>query len=273
MTIFPADLQNKIPTVCKFFENAISKNSLSHAYILGGSGSYSLKLELCKHLTKYLNCLSSDFKPCGKCTNCVWIQNDQHPEVPILLEADLNLSKKGVIVIDQVREFLKRLQNKSNFYRTIIIKKAEMDFLPSDSANAMLKTIEEPNDKILFFLFADDIDLVLPTIRSRCQFVNFPSIHNLKPLDEETQNLLKKIQSLNSFKDINQITDELTTKIDTKTLIDFLDNFLEDSLNDGSAWTKSKQNKISAIELAKGRLKAFCTPKSVILDMLISINQ
>ncbi len=269
--MFSDSLKEKIPSICLFFESALQRNRLANAYLLCGA-DYNLKQEFADELIKILNCLnpSESGKPCDKCLNCNWIINKQHPDLPIILEPDLEKSKKGVIVVDQVSKFLSRIQNKSQFYRVILIKTAESEQLPAQSANSLLKSIEEPNPKILFLLFARDQEQVLPTICSRCQAINFPNYKQLQSPEELDNSLLEwtKIQSISFYK-ANQYADTiLQQKKEIPELINLLDNITAIYLEK----EKIDLSKIQLIENAKLRLKSFCSAKSTIEELIFNLQ-
>jgi len=270
--MFSESLKEKIPSISLFFESALQRKRLANAYLLCGA-DYNLKEEFGYELIKILNCLNltESGKPCDKCLNCNWIINKQHPDLPIILEPDLEKSKKGVIVVDQVSKFLSRIQNKSQFYRVILIKTAESEQLPSQSANSLLKSIEEPNPNILFLLFARDQEQVLPTICSRCQAINFPNYKQLQTLEDSFDNNLfewTKIKSISFYKASQYSDTILQQKKEISELIIFLDNisaiYLEKEQIDFS--------KIQLIENAKLRLKSFCSAKNTIEELIFNLQ-
>ncbi len=196
------------------------------------------------------------------------MQNN-HPELPIILEPDLEKSKKGVILVKQVQELLGKLQYKSGFYRTILIKKSEMEFLPAESANSLLKTIEEPNPNILFLLYANDANAVLPTIVSRCQIIHFPNQVPVANLQAETAEIILQTLSkknTNWFQ-ISQIAAQIADS--PNSLIDFLDALTENLIEQKKAYPAS----LAYIEKTKNRLKAFCAPKPALEELLWHLSR
>ncbi len=120
---------------------------------------------------------------CGECISCkrfsVKKENKEVAEEVELGEAhgDLHLVKKEKdkknISIEQIREFIRKLNMSSflNSYKIGIIKHAHS--LSQEAANALLKTLEEPKDKVLIILVTSDIDLIPQTIVSRGQILKF----------------------------------------------------------------------------------------------------
>ncbi len=272
--MFSESLKEKIPSICLFFESALKRTRLANAYLLCG-GDYPLKEEFAYELIKILNCLNpiENGQPCGICLNCNWIVNKQHPDLPIILEPDLEKSKKGVIVVEQIAKFLSRIQNKSQFYRVILIKTAESEQLPSQSANSLLKSIEEPNPNILFLLFTRDQEQVLPTICSRCQAINFPNHKQLSALEDNfniDNNILEwtKIKSISFYKASQYSDIILQQKKEIPELMSLLDHLTAIYLEK----EKIDLSKIKLIENAKLRLKSFCSPKNTLEELIFNLQ-
>lgn len=112
-------------------------------------------------------------KPCGKCQSCVHLSAKNHPDL-FTLEPD-----GQTIKIDQVRNLQSNIAlapymaNK----RVVIIDKA--DSMTVQSANSLLKTLEEPTGDVIFILIAASRQKLLDTILSRCRIIDF------KPIDSE----------------------------------------------------------------------------------------
>lgn len=129
-----------------------------------------------------------DGAPCGVCEECKLIFSGNHPDIKYVLsetEAALHpepwsdkigslskgksLSKQ--ILIEQVRgigEYLSVTAHRAA-HRAVVIYPA--DAMSADQSSALLKTLEEPPEGAVLILVADDINSILPTIRSRCQMV------------------------------------------------------------------------------------------------------
>ena len=111
----------------------------------------------------------SDLTACGECHFCRAISAGKHPDF-ILLEPE---SKSNIIKIGRIRELSQRLvfQPHEASFRVIIIQDAQT--MNRAAANALLKSLEEPPARTLFFLTAEQTSDLLPTIVSRCQHVRF----------------------------------------------------------------------------------------------------
>ena len=148
----------------KTLTTAINTGRIAHAYIFTGIRGTG-KTSTARILAKALNCLSSDTatsKPCGVCENCRAIAAGQHIDV---MEIDA-ASHTGV---DNMREILDAaLYRPTNArYKVYIIDEVHM--LSTSAFNALLKTLEEPPEHVIFILATTEIRKVPVTILSRCQ--------------------------------------------------------------------------------------------------------
>lgn len=111
---------------------------------------------------------------CGQCKSCELVKSGSHPDLLRLTPEEIG----KVIKVDQVREVIDRLHStaQQGGYRILIVHPAEE--MNIASANAILKTLEEPGDATLIILVVDQLGKVMPTIRSRCQRIDFaaPSV-------------------------------------------------------------------------------------------------
>jgi DNA polymerase-3 subunit delta' len=138
----------------------------SHAYLFHGSGG-SGKLEAAQRFAAALTCAESG---CGHCEDCAKALRGTHPDI-------VTVEPVGAfITVDQVREINRsiNLHPSEGQARVFIVSPAEA--FNAESANAFLKTLEEPPPFVYFLLLASSIDRVLPTIVSRCQMVRFSPV-------------------------------------------------------------------------------------------------
>lgn len=148
----------------KTLTTAINTSRIAHAYIFTGIRGTG-KTSTARILAKALNCLSSNkatAKPCGTCENCRSIAAGQHIDV---LEIDA-ASHTGV---DNMRDILDASQYRptNGRYKVYIIDEVHM--LSTSAFNALLKTLEEPPEHVIFILATTEIRKVPVTILSRCQ--------------------------------------------------------------------------------------------------------
>lgn len=156
--------------IVQTLKNAIARDQLAHAYLFTGSRGTG-KTTIAKILAKGINCLNPQDAPCNHCEMCEAINQESHPDI-IEIDAASNNS------VDDVRDLIERvkyapLQAKKKVY---IIDEVHM--LTTGAFNALLKTLEEPPEHVVFILATTEVHKVLPTIISRCQRYDFTRISN-----------------------------------------------------------------------------------------------
>ncbi|MBL4582830.1 MAG: DNA polymerase III subunit delta' [Gammaproteobacteria bacterium] len=158
---------------------AFAANQLAHAYLFSGSEGLGKSL-FAKSFANYALCLNpiaqdaagglaDTMIACGTCSNCLKGGLGNHPDILIIEPEE---GSKG-IKIDQIRwlsEFVIRSSH-SGGAKMVIIQSAHL--LNANAANALLKTLEEPNDNTHVILVSDHPGRLVATIRSRCQKVAF----------------------------------------------------------------------------------------------------
>ncbi|MDL5054557.1 DNA polymerase III subunit gamma/tau [Oscillatoria laete-virens NRMC-F 0139] len=162
--------------------NALQQDKIAPAYLFAGPRGTG-KTSSARILAKSLNCLSSGQPtpdPCGQCETCKAITNGSSLDV---IEIDA-ASNTGV---DNIRELIERAQFAPVQCRYKIYVLDEVHMLSTASFNALLKTLEEPPDRVVFVLATTDPQRVLPTIISRCQRFDFRRI----PLEPMVRHLGK----------------------------------------------------------------------------------
>lgn len=152
--------------VVQTLKNSIEFERISHAYLFAGPRGTG-KTSTAKVYARALNCLEEDrIEPCGQCENCKRIDNDQSMD---LIEIDA-ASNRGIEAIRELREKVKFYPGEGR-YKIYIIDEVHM--LTNQAFNALLKTLEEPPDKVIFILATTEPHKVIPTILSRCQRFDF----------------------------------------------------------------------------------------------------
>ena len=157
------------PQVTLTLQNELKAGRVSHAYLFTGSRGTG-KTTCARILAKAVNCLSlKDGDPCCECEMCRGIDNGSLMDV---VEIDA-ASNNGVDSIRSIIEEASFTPSKTK-YRVYIIDEVHM---LSDSAfNALLKTLEEPPEHVVFILGTTEVHRLLPTILSRCQRFDFKRI-------------------------------------------------------------------------------------------------
>lgn len=167
--------QEAIVTTLK---NAIKNHRLAHAYLFCGSRGTG-KTTLARVFAKALNCVQPtlDFEPCNACSSCKEIAAGNSLDV---LEID-GASHRGIDDVRQINETV-GYATSSGKYKIYIIDEVHM--LTKEAFNALLKTLEEPPPKVMFFFATTEPHKVLPTILSRCQRFNLNRIPTEKIIDK-----------------------------------------------------------------------------------------
>ena len=170
--------------VSETLKRAFSTGRLTHAYLFHGPRGTG-KTTTARLLAKRVNCLKSKKEEaCGKCQSCKAFASQQHMDV---LEIDA-ASNRGIDDIRALRERV-ALAPTMGEYKVYIIDEVHM--LTKEAAAALLKTLEEPADRVIFILATTELHKVLPTILSRCQIYRFKR-GSREDVRERLQYILKK---------------------------------------------------------------------------------
>ena len=143
---------------------AIKNNKISHAYLFENKGNDKY-IEIILSFVKAILCPNNYFnnEKCGKCLQCLRIENGNYPEIKIIKPEGMWIKKEQLMDLQEA--FNKTAIEGSK--RIYIILECEK--LNKQAANSILKFLEEPNDGIIALLVTNNKDLVLDTIKSRCQ--------------------------------------------------------------------------------------------------------
>lgn len=158
--------QNDITDTLK---NAIKRGTISHAFLFAGPRGTG-KTSCAKIFAKALNCTNlQDGEPCNKCANCLAADKGAMADI---MEIDA-ASNNGVDEIRDIRDKVKYAPTQGK-YKVYIIDEVHM--LSMGAFNALLKTLEEPPEHVVFILATTELQKVPATIISRTQRYNFKRI-------------------------------------------------------------------------------------------------
>jgi DNA polymerase III subunit gamma/tau len=155
--------------VTQTLENAIKSGRVAHAYIFSGVRGVG-KTTTARILAKALNCVNGPTPtPCNVCDSCREITAGTSLDV---LEIDA-ASNRGIDQIRELREMV-RYAAAGGRYKVVILDEAHQ--LTDEASNALLKTLEEPPDKVVFVLATTQAEDLVDTIKSRAQLFQFRAL-------------------------------------------------------------------------------------------------
>lgn len=166
--------------IVRTIQNALKTNKIAHAYLFTGPRGTG-KTTMAKLLAKALNCDRGFGCQCNECKNCLAVIDGSHPDV---IEMDA-ASNNGV---DEIRDLIEKVKYSTILGRYKVYIIDEVHMLSSGAFNALLKTLEEPPEHVIFILCTTEPHKVLPTIVSRCQRYDFSKVS-----DEDIEGRLKQV--------------------------------------------------------------------------------
>jgi DNA polymerase-3 subunit gamma/tau len=171
-----------LPDVGESLKKIVSKKSIPHAFLFAGPKGTG-KTSAARILAKIINCenLGGTSKPCDKCKQCLSITNGNNLDV---IEMDA-ASHRGIDDVRVLRDAVK-LAPVSAKKKIYIIDEAHM--LTTEASNALLKTLEEPPEHVIFILATTNPEKLIETIRSRTTYIPFR-----KARPEEIVKSLKRV--------------------------------------------------------------------------------
>ena len=205
--------------VREFLSKIVSSKDIPHAFLFEGPRG-SGKTSAARIIAKVLNCthLSKNNEPCNKCDQCISITKGTNIDV---IELDA-ASHRGIEDVRLIRESVKLAPARAK-KKVYIIDEAHM--LTTEASNALLKTLEEPPEHVVFILATTNSEKLLDTIKSRTVRVKFKkatkeeiyrSLENV--LKTEKKKFKKEVLELiarnvdGSFRDAKKILEELLLK-------------------------------------------------------------
>jgi DNA polymerase III subunit gamma/tau len=170
--------------VTRTLANAINSNRVAHAYIFSGVRGVG-KTTSARILAKALNCVKgSTAEPDGTCDSCREISAGTSLDV---LEIDA-ASNRGIDQIRELREMV-RYAPASSRYKVVILDEAHQ--LTDEASNALLKTLEEPPERVVFILATTRAEDLVETIKSRAQLFQFRAL-SFKEIAEEIERIARE---------------------------------------------------------------------------------
>ena len=163
----------------KILLNSINDGYLFPSYIFTGPEGIGKSLVVL-NFAKLIDCLNpKDRDCCDRCTSCLKIQNYNHPDVRWIRK-----NEKGVIKIEIIRDLQKNIYLKPWEAKRKIFIIQEAESLTPEAQNSLLKILEEPPKENILVLITSKLNLIFPTIISRCKRIVFSPL-NLDSLKKE----------------------------------------------------------------------------------------
>lgn len=289
--MFAKDLKEKYTFLTEYFEEGIKNpsRSLSHSILFCGqdiSAQYSLAVET----ARLLNCKEFKNEEC-KCINCNWIKNRQHPAVLTISKIDNKTQddeSKTVISVKQSQMVKNLLLNTSDYHRVFIFCDAKIEgenWVPSglngvnfheETANSLLKIIEEPPQNTTFFFLTRDKNDLLETIISRSQSFYVPS-YNIENKDysniEELFTDYPKFKQKNSL-DLAQNLFFISKDYGSERILNEIQNFMLAMLkvNLENKYLKTRiLSDIKSVELTRQQIENHITPQLAFEGMCLNL--
>lgn len=234
------DVAKEQAIVARLLKNHILFNRLNHAYIFEGVKG-TKKQDIALFYTKAIFCKNrdGDANPCLTCQDCLKVDRQTHANL-FVIQPDGQMIKKEQIK-DLIEEFSK--SSLEDGPRMNIILQADRFNL--SSANALLKTMEEPGEDIYQIMITENLDALLPTIKSRGEVIHFVELNRVmirdylqeqgikasytNPISQYTANIEEALDVANddlSIELIDLIVDIFQSFVDEKqsTVITFLES-------------------------------------------------
>lgn len=291
--MFSRELQDKYSFLTSYFEQGLkNKNrSIAHSILFYGHDietQYSLATEIARNL----NCKEDKNLDCH-CINCNWIKDKQHPAVLTISKIDNKPSdddSKTVISIKQSQMIKNSLLNTSDYHRVFIFCDAKMEgekWIPmglnehnfqAETANSLLKIIEEPPENTTFFFLTRDKNDLIETIISRSQSFFVPSYEATNKdysLIEDVLGDYPQIERRASL-DLAQDLFTLSKEHGSEKILDEVQNYLaallKTNFDDKNLQLKILSD-IKVVEIAKNQINSHITPQLAFEDMCLNLTK
>lgn len=164
--------------IVEHLKKAISTGKISHAYIINGDRAAG-KEYIAGIFARALQCEKGGTDPCEECHSCKQALSGNHTDI-----IRVTHEKPGSVGVDDVRDQITGsvyVKPYSGKYKIYILNEAEK--MTTQAQNALLKTLEEPPEYVVILLLTTNVNMLLPTIQSRCVVLN------MKPVKDD---LVKK---------------------------------------------------------------------------------
>ena len=281
-------LSDKYPFLTNYFKKGIQNKlnnkgvPIAHSLLFCGNDLESQYI-LAKEIARELNCTGDHTNNC-QCLNCRWIRENTHPAVLTISKIDnkpADDETKTVISIKQSEMIKNMLMTTSEFYRVFIfcdkdengnIRGLTPQNFQDETANSMLKIIEEPNDRIMFIFLTSNKEDIISTIVSRSQCFNISkgeredfSFESIKPIFQDYWNFERS-----KVFDISQTLINLTKEIPADKILEEMQNYILSILKSNPD-NISFIDDIKQIETAKKEINLGMNPQNVFDNLCLKL--
>ena len=277
-------LSDKYPFLTNYFTEALSNTdrALPQSILFYGNDLESQYI-LATEVARLLNCREDKSDGCD-CLNCRWINEGTHPAVMTISRLDNKAEddkSKTVISVKQSQMIKELLVNSSEFHRVFIFcdrdEKGNISGLnpqnfQDETANSLLKIIEEPQSGVTFIFLTRYLDDVLSTIKSRSQCFFVPS---LNPVNYDYSSVNGVFTDYLNFEraqvfDISQDLQALAKNKGVDDILDGMQNYVLALLKSNPKMTNLIKH-IEYIENAKLQAKLGMKPVNIFDDLCLKI--
>ena len=233
-------LSDKYPFLTNYFTQALSaKNRALPQSLLFYGGDFKSQYILAKEIARFLNCQKDKSDDCD-CLNCKWIREDAHPAVLVISRVDNKPDdddSKMVISIKQSQKIKESLVSAYEFHRVYIFCDRDDEGnicglnprnFQAETANSLLKIIEEPQPGVTFIFLTRYPEDVLPTIISRSQCFFVPSKESVNYDYTPIINVFTEYYNFerNEVFDVSQKLQNLEKEFSAINILDSIQNYI-----------------------------------------------
>ena len=277
-------LSDKYPFLTNYFTQALSaeNRALPQSILFYGS-DFDAQYTLANEIARLLNCKNEKSDDC-ECLNCKWIRENSHPAVLTISRIDNKPDddeSKTVISIKQSQMIKESLMSASEFHRVYIfcdrddegnISGLNQLNFQAETANSLLKIIEEPQPGVTFIFLTRYIDDVLSTIISRSQCFFVPS---KKSVNYDFSAIEGVFTDYLSFErkdvfDISQKLQDMSKDTPIQTILDGIQNYMLQLLKSNPRETELIKH-IEFVEEAKKQARLGMRPINIFDDLCLKL--
>lgn len=279
-------LSDKYPFLTNYFTQALTatNRALPQSILFYGS-DFEAQFTLSSEIARLLNCKGDKSDECN-CLNCKWIREGSHPAVRVISRIDNKPDddeSKTVISIKQSQMIKESLISASEFHRVFIfcdrddegnISGLNPQNFQAETANSLLKIIEEPQSGVTFIFLTRYIDDVLSTIISRSQCFFVPSKNHISYdfscIDGVFTNYFN-FERKEIF-DISQKLQDLSNNYSTLEVLNAIQNYMLTLLKSNPRESLFIKH-IEHVETAKRQAKIGMRPINIFDDLCLNLIQ